>query len=273
VGNDAQVLLYNPAVLASVAGSDAVFEHYAAYEEVTYDLLGYSQPMEDLGIVGGTLVWRTMPTIDNPGATDAPVAVNDLVLTVGEGRLLKEWIDGVPPLFDRLSVGVAAKIIYSSLREAHAVSAAVDLGTVWNAPAIHGMPVVVAASLQNAGAPMRFLEQADPLPLSGRFAVSAVPWDTTRHKALVTAECVVPLLDNGIKTGVGLEYTLAGVLSLRAGYRFENAGNINGPSAGMGVAFTTGGMSFHLDYAYRMTLWNNYDSVDNNHFISLGAHF
>ena len=134
VGNDAQSLLYNPASLATVQGSDAVFQHYAAYAEVTYELLGYVQPVEDMGMVGGTLVWRTMPAIDNPGAPDAPVAVNDLVLTIGEGRYWKELFGSVPPLLDRLSVGAAVKLIYSSLREAHAVSVAADLGAVWNAP-------------------------------------------------------------------------------------------------------------------------------------------
>ncbi|NTV52437.1 MAG: PorV/PorQ family protein [Candidatus Firestonebacteria bacterium] len=273
VGNDVQSLLYNPADLAGAQGSDAVFQHYAAFAEVTYELLGYAQPVEDMGIVGGTLVWRTMPPIDNPGAPDAPVAVNDLVLTVGEGRLWKEWFGGGPAILDRLAVGGAAKIIYSSLREAHAVSLAADLGAVWNSPATWGLPVTVAAGLQNAGAPLRFLEQADPLPLCGRLGVSVVPWDTGRHKGLLTAECLLSVLDSGLTASVGAEYTLAKIIFFRAGYRFENAGNINGPSAGLGVAFMAGTLTFHLDYAYRVTLWDAYDSVDNNHFISLGVHF
>jgi hypothetical protein len=250
-----------------------VFQHYAAYEQVTYELFGYAQPLEDFGIGGATLVWRAMPAIDNPGAPDAPVNANDLVLTVGEGRLAKEWFGSLPPLWDRLAVGGAVKLIYSSLREAHAVSVAADLGAVWNAPASWGLPVTAAASLQNAGAPLRYLEQADPLPLVGRLGVSVAPWDTGRHQALFTAECVLPVLESGLKTSVGAEYTLAKVISLRAGYRFEDAGSLNGPSAGLGVAFMAGSLSVHLDYAFRLTLWNAYDSVDNNHFLSLGVHF
>jgi len=272
VGTDAQVMLYNPASLAQVQGSDALFQHYLAYEEVTYDLLAYAQPMEDMGMVGGTLVYRTMPTIDNPGASDSPVAVNDLVLSVGEGRLLKEWLGPISPAWDTLAVGAAAKLIYSSLREAHAVSVAVDLGATWNAPATLGVPVTLAASLQNAGPSLRFLEQADPLPLTGRLGASAVAFDTGRHKALVAAECVFSL-DNDPKTSLGLEYTLAHVIAFRAGYRLENAGNINGPSAGLGVNFMAGNLTFHVDYAYQLTLWNQYETVANNHFISLGVHF
>jgi predicted alpha-1,6-mannanase (GH76 family) len=104
-------------------------------------------------------------------------------------------------------------------------------------------------------------------------ALGAVPLNTERHKFLVTAECVLPLLDNGLRAALGAEYTLAKVISFRVGYRFENNGNLNGPSAGLGVAFTAGNIGFRLDYAYRLTLWNSYESVDNNHFISLGANF
>jgi hypothetical protein len=269
---DAQSLLYNPAALWSIAGADALFQHYAAFEEVSYELIGYAQPVEDMGTVGGALVWRHLPAIDNPGAPDAPVNAMDMVAAFGAGRLWKEWISSVPPLFDRLAVGGAVKIIYSSLREAHAVSAAADMGLTWSAPASFPLPLTAAAALQNAGAPMRFLEQADPLPLCGRFGVSAIPLALERHKAIVTAEWVVPM-DNDMKTSVGAEYTLAGVLSFRAGYRFENAENINGPSAGLGISFPAGTMRLRLDYSYRMTLWKGYETLDNNHFFSLGARF
>jgi hypothetical protein len=274
VDSDAQSVLYNPAALYTIQGMDMVFQHYAAYEEVAYDLWGFAQPVEDMGTWGGTLVWRHMPTIDNPGAPDDPVASNDVVLTVGGGRLWKEWISGVPPLLDRLSVGGAVKIIYLSLREAHAVSAAADVGLVWSVPAAMtlSVPVTVAASVQNAGAPVRFIEQADPLPLCGRFGLSAVPWSTARHKMLLTGEWVIPV-DNDIKTAVGAEYTLANVISFRAGYRFENVENINGPSAGLGISFLAGSMTLRFDYAYRLTLLKGYETVDNNHFISLGARF
>jgi hypothetical protein len=272
VDPDAQSVLYNPAALSNITSPDFVFQHYAAYEEVAYELVGWAQPVEEMGTWGGALLWRHMPTIDNPGAPDAPVAANDLVFTLGAARPWKEWISEVPASLDRLSAGGAVKIIYGSLREAHSVSIAADLGVTWAAPDAWKLPVTVAAGVQNAGAPVRYLEQADPLPLNGRLGASLRPWNSPRHKLLLTSDFILPM-DNTPKTLVGMEYTLADILSFRAGYRFENAENINGPSAGIGVAFAAGSMKLRLDYAYRLTLWKAYETVDNNHFISLGARF
>jgi hypothetical protein len=271
VGGDVQAVLFNPAALSTLPGADAVFLHFLSLEEVTYEMLGYGQPVKDLGTLGGTLVWRTMPTIDNPGAADNPVAANDVVATLGLSRKLTELLPGLGAPFNGLAVGAAGKIIYSSLREAHAVDGALDLGVCWS-DQVFTRPVTVAAAIQNIGPPLKFIEQADPLPLTVRLGLAVIPYSDSRHRGLITAEETY-CTDGQLKTALGAEYALLDTVFFRVGYTLAGQDNLGGPAGGLGVAFSAGGFRARIDYTYRPQLWNGWDSVASNHLLSLGASF
>ncbi len=272
VGGDALSLLYDPATLTTVTAPDAVFLHDMAIEEVGYELLGYAQPVAGLGTAGVTAVWRHMPSIDNPGAPDAPVDAHDAVLTVGVGRRLWDLWPGLGTPFDGLSVGVAVKGLYLSLREAHAFSVAADAGVYWASPAAWPVGVALAGAVQNAGMPVTFVTEPDPLPLMGRGALTVLPLRTEMHRALATAEWTLTA-DGPLKTLVGAEYGYAGTVFLRLGYTFAGAENLGGPAAGVGVAFAGAGLRARLDYTYRPTLWSGWESVAGNHLVALGVGF
>lgn len=268
VGGDVQAVLFNPAALATVSAPDAVFQHYIGLEEICYELLGYGQPVKGLGVVGGAVAWRHMPSIDNPGAPDDPVLANDVVAAFGLssglenilGRIGRGW-----------SVGAAGKIIYSSLREAHAVGAALDAGVFWT-ERVFAVPVAFSAAVQNAGTSLTFIEAADPLPLTGRLGASAQYPSAGPHRGLLAAEWSYTR-ESGAQTSLGAEYALADLLFVRAGYVWMGADNLGGPAAGLGVAFNTGAFRARMDYTYRPQLWNGWDSIASNHLLSLGASF
>lgn len=272
VGGDVVSLLYDPATLTTVNAPDAVFLHDLAVEEVGYELLGYAQPVEGYGTLGATAVWRHMPSIDNPGAPDAPVDANDAVLTVGVGRRLRDLWPGLGAPFDGLSLGVAVKGLYLSLREAHAFSVAADAGLYWASPEAWPIGVALAGTVQNVGMPVKFITEADPLPLTERAALAVLPLRTGRHQALATAEWTLTS-DGPLKTLVGVEYGYAGAVFFRLGYTFAGNEDLGGPAAGLGVVFAGGGLRARLDYTYRPTLWNGWDSVASNHLIALGVGF
>jgi hypothetical protein len=270
VGGEVLALLYDPATLTTVRAPDAAFLHVLGMEEVGVELLGYAQPVSGLGTAAATVVWRHMPSIDNPGAPDAPVDSNEAVLTVGLGQRLKDLWPGAP--LDGLSLGVAVKGIYLSLREAHAFSAAVDAGVYWTAPAAWPVGVSLAGAVQNFGMPVKFIAQSDPLPLTGRAALAVFPLRAGPHQALATAEGTFTP-DNVPKLLVGAEYGYSEMIFFRLGYTFAGGENLGGPAAGVGVVFTTGTLRTRIDYTYRPTLWNGWDSLASNHLIALGASF
>jgi hypothetical protein len=272
VGGDVLALLYDPATLTTLNAPDAAFLHILAMEEVGYEVLGYAQPVGGLGTAAATVVWRHMPSIDNPGAPDAPVDANEAVLTLGLGRRLKDLWPALGAPFDGLSVGVAVKGLYLSLREAHAFSAAADAGVYWTSPAAWPVGLSLAGAVQHFGMPVKFIASSDPLPLTGRAALAIFPLRTGPHQALVTAEWTFPV-DNTPKTLVGAEYGLYETVFLRLGYTFAGKENLGGPAAGLGVALTAGRLRTRLDYTYRPTMWNGWDSVSSNHLIALGASF
>lgn len=272
VGQDAGILLYNPAGLSTVQGTDLVFQHYFALEEVSYELFGYAQPLEGGGVFGSTLLWRHLPSIDNPGAPDDPVLANDAVIAAGTSRKLASFLPDLPPALAALNVGVAGKILYSSLREAHAWSAALDAGLYWSSQAWLPLPVAAAAAVQNVGTPLKFLEAGDPLPVRARLAAAVEPLSGARQRGLITAEWIFSP-DQAVKTCVGAEYVFADLLSLRCGYTLEPQENLSGPAAGVGLKFRTGVFQGRLDYAYHPQFWSGWDSLANNHVLSLGASF
>ncbi len=273
VGGDAQVLLFNPAALATLKSSNIIFQRYVAFEQVTYELLGGSCPLPGVGRLGGILVWRHMPAIDNPGAPDNPVAANDLVLTMGLSRSLGELLPGGwASTLSGLSFGVGGKIIYLMLRENTAFSVAGDAGLYWNSQKLLPVTIAAAAALQNLGLPVRFIEEEDPLPLQGRLAMAVLLNGSKRHSGRLTAEMVMPA-DNPVKTSLGMEYIFARILSFRLGYTWEAQENLQGPAGGLGLAFVMGAVQARIDYAYKPILWRGWESVANNHLVSVDVSF
>ena len=272
VGDDVQIMAYNPAGLAFLDRVDIFLLHFASLEEATYEVAGVGLPLPGWGPVGMHVVWRRLPPIDNPGAPDAPVTVNDVVLALGSAVPLAAWLPGLPPVLETLAVGVAVKGFYLQLREAQVLSFAGDAGLAWRAPASLGLPLTLSAAVQNLGPPVAFLEEADPLPLRGRFGAALDAYRGERHGVLLCAEALLPA-DVPPAFSAGVEYAFARLLFLRLGYVFEDPEHLNGPSAGLGVAFTTGSLRLRLDYAYRPQLWKGWESVANNHLLSLGIGF
>jgi len=148
----------------------------------------------------------------------------------------------------------------------------VDLGVLWQTPESFWLPVKVSAALQNLGPPVKFIAVADPLPLTARLGFSLQPLHGERHRVLLAAEVALPP-DNLAKTSVGLEYSLSRILFARLGYAFQHQENLNGPAAGIGVAFSAGAFDVRVDYTYRPQFWKGWESIANNHLLSLGVHF
>lgn len=272
LAGDVQTLLYNPSGLAALNKLNASFQHDFSLDEVGYEWVACAQPVEEYGTLGGALLWRHLPMIDNPGASDAPVRAQDFVLQAGIGQRIGRWISLGGGFWEDVAAGISAKLIYLTLGEETAAGAALDAGARWDAPAGWNVPASLGVSVQNFGMPLRFREQADPLPLLLRVSAGCAPYADERQQARIAAEAVWET-DNPVKTSLGAEYVFRGLLFLRLGYRWETLENLQGPAAGLGIAVSVSGLETRLDYAYQPVLWNGWESVGNEHFFSLGVSF
>jgi len=142
----------------------------------------------------------------------------------------------------RNGFGVTAKYIESSIAGIKARTVAADLGYT---RAFTGSPVSLALAVHNLGAPMKYIDQEDPLPLtlSAGLMIGVLPGV---NLALDASRLVH---DGETSFSVGSEYAVMPGLSLRSGYMAETGagglGNGAGFNAGVGIML----MDARLDYA------------------------
>jgi hypothetical protein len=244
VPNDVQGLPYNPAVLATMAASQASFEHLNYVEDVTQEAV-------DFGHAGRheNLSWGIGANYLQVGNITRTVATN---LPTGDGFAetgnfstydMALGASAAGPVSDDLLVGSTVKIIRESLSDASSNAGALDLGIIYQANDQRSWNL--GASLLNLGFASKFADAAVRLPWTVRCGVSGQPFS----QWLFTSD-FVKRQDLSGEFDVGAEVTPRKVFSLRLGYRYQltspDLGALSGFSAGIGLRQ---GM-FSLDYAF-----------------------
>jgi hypothetical protein len=268
VGQDLQVLDYDPAGMAGLGRIAVDFSHMAAALGTTYDDLGYAQPFS-FGVFAFTGLYRTMPAIDNPGAVDPPVSNNDMVLQLAYAHKLAYF---APQLFTGIlsdaEIGLGLKYMSSLLGSQQAYTGAADIGlraTVY--------PNVAASlSLLNLGPPIKYIDTADPLPASARAGLAG-DWALSKTDHLVLAADGEALADGTTRLHLGAENRLADILALRAGYILGQAGDLTGLSLGIGLVLDQDSLMFRFDYAYEPLYYSGFSAMESQQVIGLGLGF
>jgi len=148
-------------------------------------------------------------------------------------------------------------------------------------------------NLQNVGPNITYVDdaQSDPLPMNWRMGLSyrlmeseynrlTLNADMNKllanedpfYQRIVTAWYDDPFEDELESTifNVGAEYTYFDLLSLRAGYIYDKAGDIIGPSFGAGIQYT---FSQRYTLSFDFAMQQGGDLVDYNRTFSLGLEF
>ncbi len=171
----------------------------------------------------------------------------ELISALGERRMVnaqKDYLSTISYAYSLgfISLGSSVKLLRSELVERVSGSAfAVDFGGMMRFP---GGPRIGLAFL-NVGSGLKYIEQADSLPLTARLGLSG---EIVKSASVILTAAVdaVKINDGGPKAHLGLECKIVETFALRAGYR------IGYDSAGLtaGFGFERVGMSF--DYALSM---------------------
>jgi hypothetical protein len=226
--------------------------------DLYYEFLSFVSSKEGWGTFGGNVTFITYGSITRTGESGVELGTFeafDIAGTVSYGTALT----------DKLAGGVSAKIIYSRLADVGAgqeqgkgtsTGFAVDFGLLYN----WTQRMTLGMAVTNIGPKMAYIDaaQADNLPTNLGVGFAYKLLRTDYYQLLVTMEANKLLvgLDDGFnefKTSEGVilngggEFTYANLIALRAGYIYDDEGQVKTLTLGVGLRPIS---QLRFDFAY-----------------------
>jgi hypothetical protein len=259
IANDATAAWWNVGGLAFVADQNLALMHSQLVpdlaSDVYYEFLGYSHQLKDLGTIGLSVVYLTY---------GESVATNTQGIQQGT---FKSWETSVllsfaMPITSNIGLGLTGKYIHADYAPADLTldqvdgtgsTVAVDAGLLWKASG----RLNLGLALTNVGPDIAFIdqEQSDPLPITLRVGTAYTAVSNAVSNWLLTfdlEQSLVWLIDENVDTRrseiyhVGTEYRYANLLAGRLGYVYDEDGDFNAATYGLGFIYKD---TVTLDYA------------------------
>lgn len=232
----ADTLFFNPAGLASLSRREFMAGHAEWLAGTRFDALALGLPNSwaNLGVSALRLSAGTLEARSANRQAAGSFEAQDAVYAVSAARR-----------FSGYAAGASLKFLRSEIGPYSAQAVAVDLGVRRELP---GRPISVGAAVRNLGKGLKFLDQADPLPLM------LTVGGTTRLAGVLGLSLDLRHEPNDRRTSVaiGTEYAFLGTLALRAGYGANAFARTNGqgPLSGLGAGLGFKMKSFGADYSF-----------------------
>ncbi len=242
LSDDVNGMAWNPAGLAQMNLAEMSFTHLAYFADINYEHLGYARPILGFG-VGLGLTWLNVAPFNStldPSAIQG--SASDFSLTAAGARNLGP----------NLMVGANIKSFVSNLSTTNSIGGAIDLGLIFKPM---GRSLAFAMLAQNLGVQSQFEASADSLPINLRLGLAWRLYNSEADNVFNFLVDVNKPLDNRMQYRVGMEAWLFHSLAVRAGYKFNEAGqdfawdDFSAPAnmtAGLGLRFNAA----QIDYAF-----------------------
>jgi len=223
-------------------------------DDIYYEFFSFVRSVEGWGTIGGNITFLSYGSIirmDEFGNRLGEFSAFDLAMTLSYGTSLSRSLSG----------GLSAKVIYSHLSELGAgeekgsgtsTGLALDVGLLYKLT----RRISLGMALTNIGPSISYIDvaQADPLPRNLAFGVAWTAIESNYSNLLFTVEAnksmvAIGNLSDEVKEVVlngGMEYWYGSFIALRAGYIYDQEGDIKTPTLGFGLAYS----SFRFDFAY-----------------------
>ncbi len=310
VADDAYAAWWNPGALAfnrktQFAGSHTPWLQGIGFDDMYYEFFAWNQFFPEIGNIGMNIVWMDLGSQMQTGedgqelgefhSYDLAAAVSYASEVIPE----KLGIGGnFKVIYSYLGPGQGQT---EGGKEGSGFSWAFDLGLkmkdIFNLSTLipsYGIPgfepsIDAALVVQNVGPDITYINEAqsDPLPQTVRagLALNLLNSPLSKFKLSGEASKIIANEDNmfaRFATGwtnpsfnetiyaAGAEYTYFDLLSLRAGWFHDKAGNIMGPSYGAGIQY---GFSERVRLSADVGMIDAGDLTDYNYYYSLSFEF
>ena len=271
-----EAVLYNPAGLASLEGTEAMFSHLGYFADIEVNFGGVATAIEGFGTLAvaakvtsiGNMEETTNLYPDGTGRTFNPTLA---VLGVSYANQLTA----------NVGIGATAHFLSESIFEVSATGVAFDIGFEYD-PRWKG--VKLGLVMKNYGPSMRFsgkgferdLDNRKASPNSAAFdlpsyfamGLSYNIFEGEKNKAVLSGNWRSNALSQDLWQG-GAEYSYDDKYFLRAGYNYSQQNDyVYGLSLGAGLTVPLGGTRLTFEYA-----WTQTDIFSDNQFFTLRMNF
>jgi len=269
-------MFWNPAGLASLEGTEAMFTHLPYLADIDMNFVGAATNIEGFGSIGfgakvvdiGDIDETTAEYPDGTGRTFSPTLT---VLNLTYARVLTA----------NVSFGFNAMFINENIFEVTANGAAFDVGFIYD-PRWNGLSL--GLTVKNYGSEMKFsgfgfnreLDQRPASPVAAKFDLPSqinigMAYDFVRngpHYASISGNFRSNNYSDDAWQG-GFEYAYNDLYFIRGGYNFSNQDNyLYGASFGAGLIYKFGDTKIAFEYS-----WNETDVFDNNQYFTVTLGF
>jgi len=270
VSDDPTAVYWNPAGLANLTSTQAMFSHTNWLADITFNYAAVAVPLPGMGTVGASAVFLTMDDMEKT-TIEAPMGTGEMF---GAGSY-SFALSYSRKLTDRFAIGGNIKYVSERIYHSSANGVALDVGTLFETQ-FNGL--TIGMNISNYGTKMRMsgrdmLIQTDPdpsiggnnpnipsnmettafnMPLMFRVGVGMDVLKGKGNSNLIVAVDALHPNDDVEYMNIGAEYTFNQLVSIRGGYKsMFKEDSEEGLSLGGGLKYSVAGVSeLRLDYAY-----------------------
>ncbi len=271
-----EAMYWNPAGLASLDGTEAIFTHLPYFADINVNYVGLGTNIEGFGSLGGgakIVSIGDMVNTDelNPDGTGRTFSPTLAVLNMTYARVLTA----------NVSFGFSVMFIHEAILDVSASGVAFDIGFMYD-PRWHGIKLGLA--IKNYGPTMSFSGNGFDRPVEGRpLAPKAADFDLPSsiniglsYSFIEQGPHAATLLGNFRSNNYaddyyqgGFEYSYNNLYFIRGGYNFSEQDNyLYGASFGAGLTVEFGETTIGFEYS-----WNETDVFDDNQFFTVKLGF
>lgn len=238
IEEDPLSFMKNPSLIKGKAVS---FMHNSHYIDIEHNIFGLTYAINKRNFVafGANLVdWGDIAetTITQPDGTGKEFTIKDQSISLAYSRFI------MPSDFPDMKVGIGLKTVKEEIAGVCANGVALDLGIFLEGRTKVGMAIL------NIGDRVKFKHRKEVLPIDFR--------------ADVSSECLFPYfkmflsLGDGSKGGLGMEYKVNNIFSIRTGISRNYLSHDNFISGGIGIIHKK--IAFNFSYTFDKNIENIY---------------
>ncbi|HAW49917.1 TPA: hypothetical protein DCX16_03085 [bacterium] len=261
ISDDAAACYWNPAGLSQIETREGVFMLHKPMMEVEDLIMSYGAIALPYfgGVIGISFTYFGYGEMDKIIGADSQTGnpIKDKTWTAYDFALSSSFAKLVKK---DISMGGTIKLVNGKIDDSSAIAFAIDLGVLCSVK--DGLKI--GSTIRNLGSNMEYEDEGFGLPLCLKLGVS---YDLSKIKnfppILAVSDLSIPN-DNKLYLGLGAEYKIKDIFSVRGGYKTGPEDIGSGLTFGLGTKY----LSYAFDYAYQ-----TFDKLGNSHRVSLSAKF